>query len=126
MIIESEATQGESLAALGLRCYPRPVPSSPGAGGSRHVGRVVDPSVRDDGDPEPDLQLASDAVPGDAAPGESVLERPVGDGAQSVRERLVARARGARRDTEAEAPVRGGLDEIGRTEERTAADGELD
>ncbi len=102
------------------------MPSSPGAGGSRHVGRVVDPSVRDDGDPEPDLQLASDVAAGPGAPDEPIPHRPVGDGAQSVRERLVARAQGARRDAEVEAPVRGGLDEIGLSEKRTAADGELD
>src|SRR6188768_1443033 len=47
---------------------PASVSSAPGAGGPRHVGRVVDPSVRDDGDPEPDLQLASEAAADEAAP----------------------------------------------------------
>jgi murein DD-endopeptidase MepM/ murein hydrolase activator NlpD len=83
----------------------------------------VDPSVRDEGDPEPDLQLASDTA-ADDAPDESVPRRPAVDGAPSVRERLVTRAQGARRD--AEAPVRGGLDEIARNEARDARDGELD
>jgi murein DD-endopeptidase MepM/ murein hydrolase activator NlpD len=86
----------------------------------------VDPSVRDDGDPEPDLQLASDTAADDAALDESVSQQPIGGGAQNVRERLVARAHGARRDGEREAPVRGGLDEIGRTEKREPLDGELD
>jgi murein DD-endopeptidase MepM/ murein hydrolase activator NlpD len=86
----------------------------------------VDPSVRDDGDPEPDLQLASDNAADDAAPDESVPHKPVGDGAQSVRERLVARAQSARREGELEGPMQGGLDEIGRNETRTVTDGELD
>jgi len=86
----------------------------------------VDPSVRDDGDPEPDLQLASDNAADDAAPDESVPHKLVGEGAQSVRERLVARAQSARRAGELEGPTQGGLDEIGRNETRTATDGELD
>ena len=86
----------------------------------------MDPSVRDDGDPEPDLQLASDIAADEAAPPESIPQRPALDAPVRVRDRLVARAQGARRDAEAEAPVRGGLDEIGRTEERDALDGELD
>jgi murein DD-endopeptidase MepM/ murein hydrolase activator NlpD len=32
------------------------VASPPGAGGSRHAGRVVDPDVRDDGDEEPEIE----------------------------------------------------------------------
>ncbi|HTA91132.1 MAG TPA: M23 family metallopeptidase [Polyangiaceae bacterium] len=86
----------------------------------------MDPSVRDDGDPEPDLQLASDSAVDDAKAEDSVRQRPSGDGVQSVRERLVARAQGARRDGELEGPVRGGLEEIGRVEERNALGGELD
>jgi murein DD-endopeptidase MepM/ murein hydrolase activator NlpD len=86
----------------------------------------VDPSVREDGDPEPDLQLAPDSAIDDAAPAESTARGPVADGAQSVRDRLVARAQRARRDPEAEAPVRGGLDEIGRSEEPDAQGGQLD
>jgi murein DD-endopeptidase MepM/ murein hydrolase activator NlpD len=86
----------------------------------------VDPSVRDDGDPEPDLQLAPDSAVDEAAPEGSISRPPAGDGVQSVRDRLVARAQGARRDAETEAPVRGGLEEIGRSEERDAQGGELD
>ncbi|MEI9941220.1 MAG: peptidoglycan DD-metalloendopeptidase family protein [Pseudomonadota bacterium] len=90
------------------------MPSSPGAGGSRHVGRVVDPSVRDDGDPEPDLQLAPPATANEAAPDES------------ARERLLARAHAARPDAAAQGPGRGGLDEIGRPPEREPPEGELE
>ena len=112
------------LAALGVHCYPPPVPSAPGAGGSRHVGRVVDPSVRDDGDPEPDLQLASDQAAEEAATDESAPRRARGTG-QSVRERMLARAEAARREGEA-GPIRGGLDEIGRPDEDGGAGDELD
>ena len=51
------------------------------------------------------------------------------DGAETVeraRERLLARAHAARQDPGQEAPVRGGLDEIGRPEQRDAPEGELD
>ncbi|HET7541086.1 MAG TPA: M23 family metallopeptidase [Polyangiaceae bacterium] len=97
------------------------MPSSPGAGGSRHVGRVVDPSVRDDGDLEPDLQLASEAAADEAAP-EGSARAPRADG-ERARERLLARARASRPDAalETEGPVQGGLDEIGRPEARPAA-----
>jgi murein DD-endopeptidase MepM/ murein hydrolase activator NlpD len=64
--------------------------------------------------------LASDPLSEQAAAQESIPRRPVADGAESVRDRLVARAQGVRRDSDAEAPVRGGLDEIGRDEERDA------
>jgi murein DD-endopeptidase MepM/ murein hydrolase activator NlpD len=112
--MDSGAGQFASLAPLRVHCYPALVPSSPGAGGSRHVGRVVDPSVRDDGDPEPDLQLASEAAADAAARDES------------ARERLLARAHAARPDNAAEGPVRGGLDEIGLPQEREAPDAELE
>src|SRR5258708_3869503 len=45
------------LAALGVPCYFAPVASPPGAGGSRYVGRVVDPDVREDGETEPEVEL---------------------------------------------------------------------
>ena len=35
--------------------------SPPGAGGSRYAGRVVDPDVRDDGETEPEVELAPSA-----------------------------------------------------------------
>ena len=114
------------LAPLGVHCYPAFVPSSPGAGGSRHVGRVVDPSVRDDGDPEPDLQLAPPAAADEAAPDGSV-HGATHEGGERARERLLARAaHAARPDAAAEGPVRGGLDEIGRPPARETPDAELE
>jgi murein DD-endopeptidase MepM/ murein hydrolase activator NlpD len=87
----------------------------------------VDPSVRDDGDPEPDLQLTSDVVANEAtSTDELVLRVPAVDGAESVRERLVARAQAARQDTPRDPPVHGGLDEIGRDETRDPSDAGLD
>jgi len=65
-------------------------------------------------------------APDSAAPSEAGPERPALDGAQSVRERLLERAQAARRDAETEAPVRGGLDEVGRAEEPDAPSSELD
>jgi murein DD-endopeptidase MepM/ murein hydrolase activator NlpD len=123
--MDSGAGRFASLAPLGVHCYPAVVPSSPGAGGSRHVGRVVDPSVRDDGDPEPDLQLTSEAAAEEAAPDESAHAPPTEAG-ERARERLLARAQAARPGAATEGPGHGGLDEIGRPEERAAKDGELE
>ncbi|MEO8905483.1 MAG: M23 family metallopeptidase [Polyangiaceae bacterium] len=86
----------------------------------------MDPSVRDDGDLEPDLQLTSETAAAEAAPTDDSVLRAAGDGAAAVRERLVARAEAAREDTNREAPVQGGLDEVGRESEPEAVDGELD
>jgi len=99
------------------------VPSSPGAGGSRHVGSVVDPSVRDDGDPEPDLQLASEPAALDQAAPDEFARASRGE---RTRERLLARAHAARPDVAPEEPGPGGLDEIGRSGERDSKDEELD
>ncbi|MES1175719.1 MAG: peptidoglycan DD-metalloendopeptidase family protein [Myxococcales bacterium] len=87
----------------------------------------MDPSVRDDGDLEPDLQLAPAAVADEATPEESASRGPLGgvDGGQRARERLLARAEAARQEA-AEGPVRGGLDEIGRPTEPEAPEHELD
>jgi murein DD-endopeptidase MepM/ murein hydrolase activator NlpD len=87
----------------------------------------VDPSVRDDGDPEPDLQLTSEVAPTEVAPADALALRGSSvEGGERARDRLVARAQAARQDIPAEAPVHGGLDEIGREEVRDALDGELD
>ena len=89
----------------------------------------MDPSVRDDGDPEPDLQLASETAALDAAPtGEFVPRERDSDGevGESMRQRLLARAQAARQDAPREAPVQGGLDEIGRDRPRDAPDAGLD
>jgi murein DD-endopeptidase MepM/ murein hydrolase activator NlpD len=74
----------------------------------------VDPSVRDDGDPEPDLQLASDPAAKPAATDGFVTRGAGSDSGERARERLLARARSAEQAAPPEAPVRGGLDEIGR------------
>src|SRR6478752_6506638 len=113
----SSAPAFTALAPLGVHCYPASVPSSPGAGGSRHVGRVVDPSVRDDGDPEPDLQLASEESANQAAP-ETSARASQSEGGERARERLLARAHAARPDASDDGPVHGGLDEVGRSVER--------
>jgi len=63
------------------------VASSPEAG-PRHVGRVIDPTAREDGEAEPDLQL-------DPAFAEERAATPKHEGparGQAVRERLLARA----------------------------------
>ena len=86
----------------------------------------MDPSVRDDGDPEPDLQLASDAAPAEAAPDESAQREAGSEGSGRARERLLARAQAARQDAAREAPVRGGLDEIGRADAPDPRAHELD
>ena len=86
----------------------------------------MDPSVRDDGDLEPDLQLASEvAATDEAAPDESARASR-SEGGERARERLLARAHAARPDVSAESPVRGGLEEIGRAEAREASDVELE
>lgn len=41
--------------------------SSPLPGGSRHVGRVIDPSVREDGEPEPAVELEANRPPAETA-----------------------------------------------------------
>ncbi|MET0793783.1 MAG: peptidoglycan DD-metalloendopeptidase family protein [Polyangiaceae bacterium] len=87
----------------------------------------MDPSVRDDGDLEPDLQLASEAAADPAAPDESVPHglRSSDDNGSRARERLLARAEAARLEA-AEGPVHGGLDEIGRPPEPQRSEHELD
>jgi murein DD-endopeptidase MepM/ murein hydrolase activator NlpD len=87
----------------------------------------VDPSVRDDGDLEPDLQLAPAAVADEATPDESVSRglREGADTGSRARERLLARAEAARQEVEG-GPVRGGLDEIGRPAEPERPEHELD
>jgi hypothetical protein len=83
------------------------VASPPDAGGSRYVGRVVDPDVREDGETEPEVELnpspklaeiAPDAEASESAttdqPAADVPSPPAisGRGA-GVRERLLAKAR---------------------------------
>ena len=95
---------------MGVPCYFALVASPPGAGGSRHAGRVVDPDVREDGETEPEVELnpspplAAALGPTADEPSPSPSEAPVaetpsgpsatGRGAE-VRERLLAKARAA-------------------------------
>src|SRR5262245_54874460 len=69
------------LAPVGVHCYPGvTVASPPEPGRLRHVGRVVDPAVREDGEPEPELTLEGAAeessAPGPAAPEDGQTARP--------------------------------------------------
>lgn len=87
-------------------------------GGSRHVGRVIDPSVREDGDPEPELELAQEPAKGAAAP-ETRSDHdssglPRGGRAREV---LLERAQAARNaNAEPSGPSVAELDEIGQPE----------
>ncbi|HEY4159186.1 MAG TPA: peptidoglycan DD-metalloendopeptidase family protein, partial [Polyangiaceae bacterium] len=101
--------------------------SSPGAG-PRHVGSVVDPSVREDGELEPDLRLRSEAPPNDSPdPGDAAHASPSAEEHHPIRDRLLARAHAARdMGPEPSAPVHGSLDEIAQTREHAAPRGELD
>jgi murein DD-endopeptidase MepM/ murein hydrolase activator NlpD len=62
------------LAAPAGDCYLRTV-SSPRAAGPRHAGKVVDPLVREDGQPDPEVYLAGTEEP-DVSPS-SPAEHPV-------------------------------------------------
>lgn len=119
---------------------PRLVASQPGPGGARHVGRIVDPLARDDGETEPELQLDAEVSPesttsGAADPENSapiaaeepaeveeppVLEAPPEPGQHPIKARLLARAAAARQarspqsstDPDPPARARSGLDEL--------------
>lgn len=103
--------------------------SPPDAGGSRYVGRVVDPDVREDGETEPEVELnpspkLADAVElpessppvealGGAEPAAEPSSHPAASRGASVRERLLAKARAAEQATEPTSLDRE-LDAIGR------------
>jgi len=90
------------VARAGLDCYPRfsVAPTDPSL---RHVGRVVDPAAREDGDtdaePVVELEPAVTEEPSGAAPAEPPREGGLLRG-QELRERLLARAEAARRGPE--------------------------
>lgn len=70
------------LAASTATCGE--VTISSGSNGPRHVGRVVDPLVRDDGELEPDLQLAGEGKSlGPQADAEAPVTTRHGDGQQA-------------------------------------------
>ncbi|MFZ5897168.1 MAG: peptidoglycan DD-metalloendopeptidase family protein [Myxococcota bacterium] len=92
--------------------------SSPLPGGSRHVGRVIDPSVREDGEPEPAVELEAnrpsvDPEPPLEPPAPSALPR-----GGRAREVLLERAQSMRTTETAshDGSALAELDEIGRTE----------
>jgi len=84
----------------------------PGAGGSRYVGRVVDPDVREDGQVEPEVELNPE--PGLSA-GLGSAE-PTGSRGSEVRERLLAKARAAELAAlaDGQSALAGELEAIGR------------
>ena len=104
--------------------------STPLPGGSRHVGRVIDPSVRDDGEPEPAVELEAES------PGESseVVSEPVGRAALPrggrARELLLERAAAQReqhaREPSGAAEPFSSLDEVGRDEGEPHIEAELE
>ncbi|MEB2311841.1 MAG: M23 family metallopeptidase [Sorangiineae bacterium] len=115
--------------------------STPDSEDPRHVGRIVDPSVRDDGEPEPALELASahpeplreapefsEEIAGTATPPPAATaERGAAEPVHPVRARLLARAAEARVHDEV-SPRGDELDEIGarRPARRRPLDLELD
>ncbi|HEV8244757.1 MAG TPA: M23 family metallopeptidase, partial [Polyangiaceae bacterium] len=100
----------------------------PEPGRFRHVGRIVDPGVREDGDPEPELTLegpAQETAPDgrsgapDAPPPEAGSAEPIERGSQ-MRARLLERARLlGEHQAETEQPSFGDLDEIGQNRPAT-------
>ncbi len=113
----------------------------------RHVGRVVDPAAREDGDTDAEPIVELEPAPAEEASGPTPPESPRAGGllrGQELRDRLLARAESARRvadppatatatataaATTTEAPAEpeeapksfGDLDEIGRTRSEEAA-----
>jgi hypothetical protein len=69
--------------------------------------------------------LTSDAATAEVEPEAALRGLREAQGGERARDRLLARAHAARQDAAADGPVRGGLDEIGRSGERERAD-ELD
>jgi murein DD-endopeptidase MepM/ murein hydrolase activator NlpD len=103
------------------------VASRPTDPSSRHVGRIVDPLVREDGELEPEVSLDA-GLPVEAAPEEPVTEA-IGEEASargsSMRDRLLERAAASRSPAEPAAappaPSADDLDEIGRRAVETRA-----
>ena len=113
--------------------------SPPDAGGSRYVGRVVDPDVREDGEAEPEVELnvsrklargasGSDEDEGPRVIGDAGLPaKTTGDSTPSrgaaVRERLLAKARAAEQSSADEpSGLERELDQVGRGPERATAE----
>jgi murein DD-endopeptidase MepM/ murein hydrolase activator NlpD len=95
------------------------VASSPLPGGSRHVGRVIDPSVREDGEPEPAVELEANRPVAESA-SDSALPSvatalPRGGRAREI---LLERAQSMRSTESAshDGSGLGDLDEIGKVD----------
>jgi murein DD-endopeptidase MepM/ murein hydrolase activator NlpD len=105
------------------------VASRPDAPSSRHVGKVVDPLARDDGELEPDFSEhrpseGADSIDASGGDGTASGEPSPSRGAK-VRERLIQRAEDARRGTAHDEPDAGDdLDEIGRRATELAKSGD--
>jgi murein DD-endopeptidase MepM/ murein hydrolase activator NlpD len=124
--------RSSGVAPTATRCYPvAAVASRPDAPSSRHVGKIVDPLAREDGELEPDFS-EEQAPEGKESATEPAAETEASADAESrgakVRERLLLRAEEAQRDVEQvpSDPI-DDLDEIGRraTELRGADDPSL-
>ena len=98
--------------------------SPPDAGGPRHVGRVVDPLVREDGGSTPDVQLEAAPEPAEpeSAPTPADDQEIIDENGSGhpVRDRLLRKAAAVRRGL--------GLDEVGEPETSplSTQDSELD
>src|SRR5690349_11137314 len=83
----------------GDHCYRMAaVASRPTDPSSRHVGRIVDPLVREDGELEPEVSLDA-GLPVEAAPEEAAPVAPDDEGlgrGPGVRDRLLERAAASR------------------------------
>jgi murein DD-endopeptidase MepM/ murein hydrolase activator NlpD len=103
------------------------VASTPLPGGSRHVGRVIDPSVRDDGEPEPAVELEAERPSDVGEPVPDVSSQPALPRGARARDALLERA-AAQREAEAvdAAQPLGNLDEVGRSEGESGPDAETD
>jgi murein DD-endopeptidase MepM/ murein hydrolase activator NlpD len=104
------------------------VASRPDAPSSRHVGKVVDPLAREDGELDPDFSEEK-ALPGPEASEEVAEAAPDEDASASrgakVRERLLQRAETVRREVEPlESEPVDDLDEIGRRATELARGGD--
>jgi murein DD-endopeptidase MepM/ murein hydrolase activator NlpD len=114
------------VAANAARCYPvAAVASRPDAPSSRHVGRIVDPLAREDGELEPDFsEHRPSAGRESAGETETAASEEPSRGAK-VRERLMQRAEEARRDASPDELEAGDdLDEIGRRATELAKSGD--
>src|SRR5262245_1352811 len=91
------------VASTATRCYPvAAVASRPDAPSSRHVGKIVDPMAREDGELEPDFSEeqapeGKESASEQAATAESADAESRGS---KVRERLLLRAEEAKKDVE--------------------------